>query len=290
MIRPESGHWERVVTTTAAQQRDHKDYEAHWQPIHDAIQAELQRGETSLSRVMSLASRRGVVPPPIDYRPVRFVSAGDVVHISAPGAGGIYGKILTKSLMDMCSDETDAVIELGSGWGNYLCGLWLGGGPKHARYYAGEITEMGRACTALLATLEPELSVRPFRFDYFDPDYSAIGHAREAVVYTSHSIEQIPEVPREVFTRLLDTADRVRGLHLEPIGWQVHRDLGTILPPFSEAQEARNRQYDYNLNLWPLLLELKVEGLIDIEAVLPDIIGMEYNPATLVRWVKRSAR
>jgi hypothetical protein len=279
------------MMTTAAraqgQALDHKDYEAHWKPIHDAIQSSIQN-ETSLSRVLSLASRRGVVPPPISYKPVRFVSAGEVVHISAPGAGGIYGKILTKSLIDMTTDETDTIIELGSGWGSYLFALWLGGGPRNARYYAGEITEMGRACTSLLSMLESGISISPFRFDYYNPDYSAIKPGREAVVYTSHSIEQIPQLPREVFTEILKSADRVRGLHLEPIGWQVHRNIGTILPPFSEAQEARNHELEYNLNLWPLLLDLEAEGLIEIETVVTDIIGMEYNPSTLIRWNKRA--
>lgn len=275
-----------VSASTTTQAQKWKDYEWQWKPFHDAIESIIQH-ETSLSRALSLAVRRGPAPP-IVYDPVRFISCGEVINISAPGAGGIYGKILHKSMLDICTDETDIIVELGSGWGNYLFGLWLTGGPRDARYYAGEITEMGRACTSLLKTIEPGIDITPFHFDYFNPEYSSIKPGREAVVYTSHSIEQIPELPREVITRILETADRVRGLHLEPIGWQVHRQRGTALPDFSEAQEARNQRYGYNMNLWPLLLQLESEGLIEIETVIPDIIGMEYNPSTLIRWVKRA--
>jgi hypothetical protein len=224
---------------------------------------------------------------PVSYEPFEIVSCGTLTQVSKAGFAAIYGDILLRSVLEMCGSSADTVIELGSGWGNYLMRIWLSGGPRDARYYACEYTRTGRACTEALATLEPGLKIVPVAFDYRQPDFSAIEPGARTVVYTSHSVEQVDVLPRALFEKLLALSDEVVGLHLEPVGWQVRRERGERLPAFSEAHQRRCQKYEYNRNLWPLLLQLEADGLIAIQEAIPDIVGMSYNPATLIRWVKR---
>jgi hypothetical protein len=264
-----------------------KDYEQNWAPVLDSINWVIDtEGETSLSRAFAMVS--GMYPAtPVDYGAHQIVSCGDLARVPAAGFAGIYSDILLKTVLEMCGRSADTILELGSGWGSYLFRAWLDGGPRAARYYACEYTRTGRACTQRMATLEPDLSITPIAFDYRNPDFSAVEAGARTVAFTSHSIEQVAVLPRELFERLLALSPDVSGLHLEPVGWQVRLERGEKLPPFSEAHMRRCQKYEYNRNLWPLLLELQADGLINIQDVIPDVIGVDYNPSTLIRWVKR---
>jgi hypothetical protein len=276
----------RASSSTVSPNLDrHKDYEQIWAPVLDSIRA-VVRQETVLSRAIGRLTLASATSP-LEYGPVSIMSSGQLVPVSAQGALGIHGDILVRTVFDMCRDGADNVIELGSGWGHYLFKLWISGAPKDARYYACELTSVGRECAALLGSIEPDLKLQAVPFDYRRPEYGQIARGRKTVVYTSHSIEQVQTLGPDVITGLLDTADRVEGLHLEPVGWQVRRQRKEKLPAFSEQHEARCRKYEYNENLWTLLLALAAEGRIEITACVPDIIGVPYNPSTLIRWSKR---
>jgi hypothetical protein len=55
-----------------------------------------------------------------------------------------------------------------------------------------------------------------------------------------------------------------------------------------QRHAARCQRMNYNRNLWTLLSALESEGRISIEAAVPNIYGMEYNPASLITWQKRA--
>lgn len=85
-------------------------------------------------------------------------------------------------------------------------------------YYALEPSPAGRECVEVLARLEPQLDLRavPFDFEHANCDLpSTSGHA---LVFTVHSIEQIPELTSEAITGL-SLARSLTVVHLEPIGW-----------------------------------------------------------------------
>lgn len=263
-----------------------KDYEKNWAPVLASIQAVVQQ-ESTLSRAIGRLTLSSATSP-LNYAPVSLVSSGQVVPISAQGALGIYGDILVRSIFDMCRDgSADNIIELGSGWGHYLFKLWMSGAPKDAHYYAFELTKTGLECASTMRALEPGMRLHPIRFDFRAPDYSRVTRAKKTLVYTSHSIEQVQTLPREAIMGVLETADQVEGLHLEPVGWQVRHQRGERLPAFSAQQERRCQKYQYNENLWALLLGLQAEGRIAITECVPDIIGVPHNPSTLIRWSTR---
>ena len=221
-----------------------------------------------------------------DAAPLEVRAFGDPVKIPYLIAFEGYYALIAELVRQASIPETASIIELGSGAGYNLCRIWLSGGPRGIPYYACELTEAGRRCTEKFASLEADLSLIPVPFDYESPDYSAIPHgARHVVIFTSQGIEQIPNIKRKVFDKILDIADRITCLHFEPIGWQVSQgldagDAGAVSAAYAEES-------DYNRNLWGVLRMLEDEGLIQIDMVERDLFGLvPINSITVVRWQK----
>lgn len=115
------------------------------------------------------------------------------------------------------------------------------------------------------------------------PTVSGLVDETISLVFTSHSIEQIDVLPEGVIASLLDLAPQVTGVHFEPIGWQMDREIEI------GATEAYSRARSYNRNLWPTLKGLADRGLIEILKVVPDIFHQKRtNVSTLVIWRKRA--
>ena len=257
-----------------------------WKNRAEALTAVIAAGETNLSRVMTLSNRLLSGATDVDVSPVPMANLGTVVALPRAGAGSIYGKILVNAVLGLCSEATESVVELGSGWGNQLVGCWLGGGPREAAYHACEPTSNGRRATELLASIEPRMRLFAHDFDYFAPAFSWFHGRGEVVVFTSHSIEQIAEIPDALFERLLDLGESVRVAHIEPVGWQIAEALG-VSSALNREHKERNRSYGFNENLWGRLDALEATGRITIRDVAIDIAGTSYNPTSVIRWEKR---
>jgi hypothetical protein len=253
-------------------------YNENWTGILDAIRDRLAAGECSLPRVLALVESDW---RKLDLRPTEGTAFGRRVILPRAALFGARKRLFMSVLVGVCRSSTAMVVELGSGWGNNLLELYLSGGPSAAKYYALEPTEAGRECTRLLARLEPSLEVVALPFDYRAPDYSGVSKTNShVVVFTSHSIETIPQLTENVITGLFALGESITGVHFEPIGWQI-RD--------NESGIGSTREYalksHYNENLWMLLSTLAKQGRIVIETTMPDIFHFKtYNASSLVIW------
>lgn len=250
----------------------------HYEPVWDRVQAIADRvlgaGETELSRALRLIEA--------DWRDMdltRAVATAYGMRIELPRAAiiGAREALRMRVLIDHVRDDTSYVVELGSGWGNNLLNLHVSGGPR-VPYFALEPTESGRALTNQLAALEDDLEVTTAPFDFMDPVYD-LPRGKHVLVFSSHAIEQVPELPEEALTGLLDVGDAVTAVHFEPIGWQVREgaELGA-------TRDYALRQ-GYNQNLLALVQRLERDGKIAIDLIEPDIYGHKHkNASTLVIW------
>jgi hypothetical protein len=173
------------------------------------------------------------------------------------------------------ADDADVIIELGSGWGVSLFNIWLQGGPKGIPYYALDISGFGRMATYRLAALAKGMDCRQRLFNYYEPDsLECLPLYEKSLVFTVHSIEQIPEISPDIFKGLLDRLLGIRCLHFEPVGWQV-----------GYVGEKYAREHDYNRNLVSVLDRLEKEGHLSIKSMTPDVsVVNPENPTMLIEW------
>ena len=213
---------------------------------------------------------------PLELR--TFVVDGTVTKLPLAGSYGAAQGIVLNCLNEAFTPETDLIVELGAGWGWHILSCYARGGPAGARYVSAEYTEAGRRAASALAELAPELNFEAVPFDYHEPAFD-LPRGRHAVVFTAHSIEQIPHVKPELFEALRGLADRVTCLHFEPVGWQVEGYSG----------EGSSKDYaeghDYTRNLVPTLTDEAASGRLSIDLIATDVFGINPNNATtVIRW------
>jgi hypothetical protein len=261
----------------------HDLYESRWTRVLAAARRHIDGGERSLSRVLRLTEAEW---RKMDLRPSRGTAFGEQVTMPRSALFGARRAVQTTALAGACRPETSLIVELGSGWGNNLLDLYLSGGPRHVPYYGLELTAAGRECARLLADLEPGLQLITLPFDYRAPDYTRLPRDNpHVVVFTSHSVEVIPQLGEDVITKLFDLGSSLTGVHFEPIGWQV-RPNRTAIGATREYSLAQG----YNENFWQVLSRLAERREIAIETTSPDMFHHKTsNASTLVVWRRNAA-
>jgi hypothetical protein len=234
----------------------------------------------SLPQVVARVARREYRAGATALAEREAVFDGRRVRVPGPVATWGYQGLIVETVADLCEAETDLVVELGAGWGRNLFLLWTLGGPPRARYVAAEYTESGCRAAGRLAELEPSLDFATVRFDYHAPRLEGLAGARHAVVFSAHSVEQVPELPSAVVELVRSLAPRVSCVHFEPVGWQLDDD---------GAGEGSTGHYatehDYNRNLVSLLREQEQAGLVELVSLRAEAVGVNpANATTVVGW------
>lgn len=252
-----------------------------WPAMERLIEREIEaEPDAGLARILYRCAASWWRRPEGPFAPRDFVVDGAPVSLPLGGAYGAAQTIILDAVADAVTDETDFVVEMGSGWGWHILTAFTSGGPRNATYVAAEYTEAGRRCAARLAQLDEHLRLEAVPFDYHEPSFAQLGRGRHAVVFSAHSIEQIPHVTPALFEAIRGLAERVTVLHFEPVGWQVgpeHDGRGTS-SAYAEA-------HDYTRDLVPMLREEEAAGRVVIETIVPDVFGINpSNSTTAIRW------
>jgi hypothetical protein len=178
-------------------------------------------------------------------------------------------------LESISGQEADALVELGCGLGNRL--LRMAEAIKPRAIYGGEFTESGMNCGRLLAK-QRNVTAQFDYFDYYTPATCA-GIPKNAVVYTSHSIEQIPKLPASFIEALLARSPRLVA-HLEPC--YEEQDPGSLLGLMRRRYWEIN---DYNRNLLSLLQSFEQTRRIRILTYRKSIFSYTpFNPTSILTW------
>ena len=241
------------------------------------------RRRTSLSRVLAIVAREEWLRP--DARPLAPWPMAKWCDCKALWRGERLSAAAAEAVISACRYDTAAIIELGGGWGHSLFDVWLRGGPADIPYYGFEYTQAGRDCIVMLAALEPRMAMVARRFDFNEPDFTAVkGPLKHAVIFAISTVNQVPRMDAAAYAKLLDIADDVDCLHFEEFGWQI--DPG----PAKEKQREHAVKNDYNTNFWAVLSGLADEHKIKFVEVVPDYFGMQpLFPMSFVHWQTASA-
>lgn len=132
-------------------------------------------------------------------------------------------------LMSQVSSDTEAVIELGSGWSFNLFQIYIGLGrtrSKNLEYIGAEFTDSGRDAADKIAKFDGKIDYSDYPMDYRNPDVSFLEkYKKKIVVFTHHSIEQVDEIAPKLYEDLYNLNAEVTLIHFEPVGWQRDMDL-----------------------------------------------------------------
>jgi len=258
-------------------------YEKHWLNYVITIRDIILAGETNLSRVVKKVEDALRIRRPIE----KALILGKVNKVPSEIVWHWRDMQSLAFLTKYSDEDTDCVIEIGSGPALFLFKFWLTNGPLNASYYALEITQTGRLFTNILSYLESITSFRSLYFDYQKPDFSALRNKfKKVLVFSKGSVEQIPELPEELFSQLLSISNELTCVHFEPVGWQ-------IVEPYKQNLRTRKHRKrclkkNYNTDLWPLLQELESKRLITINEYLINLSGKADHPDTYISWTKVS--
>lgn len=258
-------------------------YEKHWLTYVTILKDIILSGEENLSRVAKKVQDSFPLKRSRITNEAVFLGEQKKVppEVIIPWRDALALAFLAKN----CNQDTECVIEVGSGPALILFKFWLSNGPVDATYYALEITQTARLCANILACLEPSISFNSLFFDYQKPDFSALRDKYKRIfVFTHGSIEQIPKLQKTFFTELLLTSEQLTCVHFEPVGWQ-------IIKPIKQDSLTRNHRRrcekkNHNTNLWPLLKEFESRQLIRINDYSINLIGKADHYATYISWTK----
>jgi hypothetical protein len=264
---------------------DQKDYDASWASRQNKIVSYIEAGERNIAEIfgkyrnywMSARWKVGEL--------AEFVSAGQTIQVLARSGYVFYRNAVADAVINECRKDTKAVVELGSGLGESTFTIWLEGRLRAPTFHVCEISPSGRKVSRILASLDSRMKLKTHFFDYRRPSFDGIpsvdGHV---TVFSTHSIEQVSEIPSELIEKICDLGTNVTALHFEPIGWQFAADGES---EHVAAHRRRCIEMGYNKNFWSLLKQFEAQGKIEILIAEPYFFGFAYNPPCKLIWRKK---
>lgn len=211
-----------------------------------------------------------------DYLPPEkevCVSRGNELFlISAAAAQRLAKQTLLDSLVPYMA-ENRVILELGCGYG-YNLGVLREAEPDHL-FIGGDYSQNAVSLAGKLFRDYPEVTVSLFNF--YDEAWSIFDAVEErALVFTHHTIEQLPSVKSIMPTFARYRQKIARVVHLEPVF--EFNDPNTTLGLMRQSYLLLN---DYNKDLFTCLKEMGAKIL----KVEKDVFGANpLNPTSLIVW------
>tara|TARA_R100000664_G_C2758914_1_gene148169 strand:- start:1624 stop:2448 length:825 start_codon:yes stop_codon:yes gene_type:complete len=223
---------------------------------------------------------------------LRYISEGKHKINGKEGYFKSKNKHLQNRIDKYITPTTDAILDLGAGWGRHSIQLAFNN-PDY-NIISGELSDTGKAILEyFIEKYDLSITIVDFNWhdhksiiDFLSQQFSydegkTWSNFKEIIIFTSNAIEQIPNIKLEFFTDLLSLPiKKISAIHIEPVKFQYdNADF-----PFSEENAH------YNRNLKTVLDSLVSLGLIKIKDVIPLYWGHSLNIAsqnnTLIEWVK----
>lgn len=305
-----------MIARDPAATKEH--HEVLWNAIVDKIESLTAAGETDIARIIPLVAedeRRKMgdldeliakifsVPKDENGVPRRTLVAVDGKYRFVPP--NFVKETLLATVLANLTEETEVVVELGSGWGRNLFNVYLRCRRGDLRFVACEPADAGRRATELLCSLDDGIPFAVHPFTYMEPDLSFLEGGPNVLFFTNHSIEQVTRLNPRVYDLMLERTARCTCVHAEPIGWQRQTPLARMaeeimrtgnLPDdkltFDDEDFAKNAalfswKRAYNIDLLAIIDRYRKAGKITVKRLEYDFWGANpFIPATLVVWEK----
>jgi len=296
-------------------------YEKIWEETLNNIQSQVDNGERNLSRILNLVQQCKTqvedsssmdeeisltLKIPRDERNIPLVRLVAINGKYTLVPWNYKDHTLFAAVADRITEDTEFVVELGSGWGRNLFEIYLRTTFNHPHYVACEITDSGRHATQILSNLGDGIQMTTKFFDFHNPDLSFLQGNPNVIFFTSHAIEQCTTVNNQLFDMMMEKTANCTCVHMEPIGWQREsNEKAKMIKNMIEERKRPDQHFNiddskflenamiwaiarmYNTNLLEIIERYRQSGRINVDILIYDIFGeVPFNPSTLVVWHK----
>ena len=186
----------------------------------------------------------------------------------------------TELIVGNLKQNTQAVVELGCGYGNNLFRIRRHLGDRKIRLVGAEYTVSGRNLCAKLNHLNENSDMQIEFIDHKALNLDFLSGLDDVLIFTCHSIEQVKFLPEDYFRIIAQSASRVTCIHFEPFGFQI-----------DNASEVNSRHQSFvheqgwNLNFIDTLRNAEQTGILSIRLLSKDLYNpAEENPTSVAIW------
>lgn len=224
---------------------------------------------------------------------------------------------LIETIVGALSGKTQAIVELGCGWGRNLANTALHTDRRDLTFVGLEQSKDGLRCTEELLSQDPTIRYQTGYFDFYEPDFSMLSEFDDVLVFSCAAIEQIAFIGAGFIDKIMSAAENVTLIFYEPFAWQCDKQLQefgvmtAVMEIMGNVPQEKHHQLTYsfdledravsanavswsiagkyNLNLWSVIQNAVSRGIVDMERVEFDIFGLNpFNPYSLVVLTKRN--
>lgn len=184
-------------------------------------------------------------------------------------------------VLSLFRDDFDCIIELGAGYGRNLFILDKILNQPKVKYHSAEYTKSGRELSEMLATkFMPKMNFKTHFLDHKEPDFSFLKDSKKALIFSCHSIEQVPKTPNDYYEKLARSGPEITGIHLEPFGFQMEEETDILDPHHQFSLERK-----FNLNLYKTLKNSNKLNIINLHSCKRDIAFTQAEkPTSIAIW------
>lgn len=317
---------QRLSITNEGQKQHYEDSWARTSIKFEQARDSSANLESLLSAVAGVPLSNGIVSNDIgantvkiniaNFRPTdgHMIMVRDGKYVMVPNATTDTRMIDT--IVNAFNDDTQAVVELGCGWGRNLAAIALSTHRRDLTFVGLEQSENGLNCTQELLQKDPTIQFSTDHFDFYNPDFSGVQDLNDIVVFSCAAIEQIAFIGTDFIDRVMAMANNVTLIFYEPIGWQrigqlqefgvattLKEMMGNIPLEKFHVKEYIFNLVDaavlsnavswsiggrYNLNLLSVIQHAIKRQIVDMKQAEYDISGMNpFNPYSLIVLKKR---
>lgn len=179
--------------------------------------------------------------------------------------------------------KCNAVVELGSGTGKHIFRLFANLNLKEA--VGGEICPNAVKLGNRIAK-ESKINVSFNSFNFYDTNSykKLVGNLKNYIVYTSHAIEQIPNLGDNLVASLLKLPNPPKAvIHFEPVIFPGEVGFNEHCLQYATINK-------YNTDLWAVLEVFQKAKKIEILKTTRRILGLTaFNPTSIIIWKIKDA-
>lgn len=179
----------------------------------------------------------------------------------------VKSNYISEKINSLVTEDTDCVIELGSGWGrNVISNHILN---PDWNMMGGELTDEGVSALNHFINKHELSNIESTYFNWCDVEdfcnFVKDRNYKEIIIYSIHSIEQVSYLEVEQFEKLLNLPFKIKFFHVEPCSWQWdgnrhthewNENFKTILDTLEEKGKIKN----VNVELDGCKLNIKGSG------------------------------